>query len=88
MDKYCSKFKSSRIFDTVIAKWALCVQQFFFGQKLSKVAIIKTKSTTVAFPSSPPFLLLALSFSPLFRYCDFGTSRVQQNLPLDAFSLK
>ena len=38
----------------------LCVEQFFFG----KVAIIKTKSATIAFFSSPPFLFLALSFSP------------------------
>ena len=40
----------------------------------SKVAIIKTKSVTIAFFSSPPFPLLAISFSPflLLRYCDFG----------------
>ena len=40
----------------------------------SKVAIIKTKSVTIAFFSSPPFPLLALSFSPflLLRYYDFG----------------
>jgi len=44
--------------------------QFF----AAKVAIIKTKSATIAFFSSPPFLLLALVFS-LFLflgYCDFG----------------
>ena len=29
MEKYCSKFKSSRIFDNVIAKWALGIEQFF-----------------------------------------------------------
>ena len=35
----------------------------FFGQKSnSKVAIIKTKSATTAFFSSPPLFLLALSF--------------------------
>ena len=33
-----------------------------------KVAIIKTKSATVAFFSSPPFFLLALSFSPLLSF--------------------
>ena len=58
---YCIKNISSRIFDNVTAKWAFCVQQFFF---LAKVAIIKTKSATIAFFSSPPFLLLAHSFSP------------------------
>ena len=36
----------------------------FFGQKSnSKVAVIKTKSATTAFFSSPPLFLLALSFS-------------------------
>ena len=49
---------SSRIFENVIAKWTFCV---------SIVAIIKTKSVTVAYFSSPPFFLL--------RYCDFGASR-------------
>ena len=46
----------------------------------SKVAIIKTKSVTIAFFSSPPFPLLALSFSPflLLRYYDFGASRAQE----------
>ena len=39
---------------------------------ISKVAIIKTKSVTIAF-----CLLLALSFSPFLflRYYDFGASR-------------
>ena len=50
-----------------------------FGQNLSpnEVAIIKTRSATIAFFSSPSFLLLALSFSPFFflRYCDFEASR-------------
>ena len=43
----------------------------------SKVAIIKTKSATIAFFSSPSFLPLALSFSPLLflRYYHFGASR-------------
>ena len=31
---------------------------------ISKVAIIKTESATIAFFSSPPFFLPALSFSP------------------------
>ena len=57
---------SSQIFDDVIAQWTFCV-----------VAIRKTKSATIAFFSSPPFFLLALSFSPFlfFRYYDFGASQ-------------
>ena len=64
----------------------------FFGQnQFFKVAIIKTKSATIAFFSSPPFLLLALCFSPFLflRYWDFGASRAKlRNMPFDAFSLK
>ena len=49
------------------------VSNIFF----SKVAIIKAKSATIAFFSSPPFFLLALSFSPFLflRYCEFGACR-------------
>ena len=52
----------------------ICVQQFISAKK---VAIKKSKSATIAFFSSPPFLLLALSFSPFLflRYYDFGASR-------------
>ena len=41
------------------------------------VAILKTKSATIALFSSPPFFLLALSFSPFLFLCyyDFGASR-------------
>ena len=62
----------------------------FFGQSISKVAIITTKSTTIAFFSFPPFLLLALYFSPFLflRYWDFGAYQAYQNLRFDAFSLK
>ena len=44
---------------------------------ISKLAIIKTKSATIACFSSPPFFLLALAFSPFLflRYSDFGTYR-------------
>ena len=44
---------------------------------VAKVAIIKTKSATITFFSSPPFLPRALSFTPLLflRYYDFGASR-------------
>ena len=50
---------------------------FFRPKTIAKVAILKTKSAIIAFFSSPPFLLLALSFSPfLFLcYCDFGSSQ-------------
>ena len=51
---------------------------FFYRPKaISKLAIIKAKSATIAFFSSPPFLLLALAFSPFFTVCyyDFGASR-------------
>ena len=37
---------------------------FFRPKTILKVGIIKTKSATMACFSSPPFLLLALSFSP------------------------
>ena len=41
------------------------------------IAIIQIKSVTIAFLSSPPFLLHALSFSPVLFlcYCDFGVSQ-------------
>ena len=39
-----------------------------FSAKKSKVAIIKTKSATIAFFSSPPSFLLALSFSPILFF--------------------
>ena len=67
---------SCRIFDNVIA---------------NRVAVIKTKSATIAFFSSPPFLLLALSLSPfLFLHCyDFGASVLGlRNVPFEAFSPK
>ena len=50
----------------------------FWPKPNSKVAIIKTKSATIAFFfRSLPFLLLAPAFSPFLflRYCDFGASR-------------
>ena len=48
-------------------------QVFFRPKAISKVAIIKTKSATITFFSSPPFFVFALSFSPFLflRYCDF-----------------
>ena len=57
---------------------------------ISKVAIIKTKSATIAFFSSPPFFPLALSFSPFLfhRECDFGAYWAQKKLPFDTLSLK
>ena len=41
----------------------------FRPKTISRVAIIKTKSATIAFFSSHPFLLLALSFSPFLFLC-------------------
>ena len=64
----------------------------FFGQKLlSKVAILKkNKNATIAFFSSPPFLLLTLCFSAFLflRYCDFEGFSGLRSLTFDAFSLK
>ena len=51
---------SSRIFDNVISKWTFCVRQFFRPKTIFKVAILKTKSATIAF-----FLLLLSSSSLL-----------------------
>ena len=50
---------------------------FFRPKTLTKAAIIKTKSATIACFSSDPFLLLVLSFSPFLflRYYNFGASR-------------
>ena len=50
---------------------------FFRPKAISQVAIIKTKSATITFFSSPPFFVFALSFSPFLflRYSDFGASR-------------
>ena len=61
---------------------------FFYRPKaISKVAIIKAKSATIAFFSSPPFLLLALAFSPFFTVCyyDFGASRSLETCLLKPF---
>ena len=46
----------------------------------AKVAIIKTKSASIAFFSSPSFFLPSLPFSPFLfhRYCDFGAYRAQK----------
>ena len=60
------------------------------------VAIMKTKSATIAFFSSPPFLLLtlslslSLSLSPFLflRYCDFGPSRASETCLLTPFYSK
>ena len=61
----------------------------FFGQKLlSKVATLKkNKSATIAFFSSPPFLLLTLFFSSFLflRYYDFGAFLAYETLLLTPF---
>ena len=58
---------------------------------LPKVVIIITKSATIAFFSSPPFLLLALSLSPFLAF-SFVTVILEllglkKPVPFDAFSL-
>ena len=78
---------SSRIFENVTAKWTFCVQQFFF----SKIAIIEARSATIAFFSSPPFFLLALSFFFSFPFPSLVWVRSlsgPRNPPFNAFSLK
>ena len=62
---------------TLLQNGPFASNNFFRPKSTAKVAIIKTKSAAIAFFSSPPFLLLALSFSPfLFLfYCDFGSSQ-------------
>ena len=61
---------------------------FFRPKTISKVVIIKTESATIAFFSSPPFLLVALF---LISFC-FVTVILEllglRNRPFDAFSLK
>ena len=70
-------------FKALLPNRPFCVRQFnFFCPKtISIVAIIKTKSAAIAFFSSSPFFLLALSFSPFLnslRFCDFGAYRGQK----------
>ena len=52
-----------------------------------KVAIIKPKSATIAFFSSPPFFSLAFSFSCVFffRCFDFGAYRAPKTVPFGLF---
>ena len=64
-----------------------------YGQRFLReplVAIMKTKGATIAFFSSPPFLLLTLSLSPFLflRYCDFGPSRASETCLLTPFYSK
>ena len=54
---------------TLLSNGPFAFNSFFFSAEISKVAIIKTKSATIAFFSSPPFLLLPLSFSPFLFLC-------------------
>ena len=63
---------------------------FFRPKTISKVAIIKTKSAAIAFFSSPPFLLLALSLFPFLflRVCfSFSVDVLVSAPPLLAFQL-
>ena len=63
---------------------------FFRPKTIPKVAILKTKSAIIAFFSSPPFLLLALSFSsfPFPSLLWIWSFSGVRNVPFDAFSLK
>ena len=73
---------SSRIFENVTAKWTFCVQQFFFRPKtISKVAIMKIKGAAIAFFSSPPFFLLALSFSLFLLFVSVIFELIGPNSP-------
>ena len=62
---------------------------YFRAKTLSKVAIIKTKSATIAFFSLPPFLFLTLSFFPSFSFVTVVLELLglTKRLPFDAFSL-
>ena len=61
---------------------------YFRAKTISKVAIIKTKSATIAFFSLPPFLFLTLSFSPSFSFVTVVLELLglKKHLPFDAFS--
>ena len=61
---------SNGIFDNVIAKWTFCVEQFFSAKNYLQTRYYKNWECNHCLSfSSPPFLLLALSFSPfLFLY--------------------
>ena len=64
-------YRSSRIFDNVIAKWSFWFRQFFSA----KICLQNSRILTIVFFFFPPFLLLALSPTLFFRYYDFGASR-------------
>ena len=83
-----TQYISSRIsFDNVIANRPFAFNSFFRPKPISKVAIVKTKSAIIACFSSPPFLLLSLSFSPFLflRYYDFGASWAYETCLLTLF---
>ena len=70
---------SSQMFENFTGKWTFSVQQFFWGQQtISKVAITKTKSATIAFS----FFHLFFSFVD----CDFGAYRAQKTCLLTPFT--
>ena len=72
--KFSCMYSLPGFFNTLLPKGSFASNIFFTGSHC-KVAIVKTKGATVAFFSSHPFPLLALSFSPLlfFCHCAFGT---------------
>ena len=77
---------SSRIFENVTGKWTFSSNSFFFGQ-IFKVAIIKTKSATIAvflFSSFLPPRSFFFSF-PFPSLAWFWNWSRPQNLSFDAF---
>ena len=65
----------------------LCPTAFFPPKTISKAAVIKTKSATIAFFLFSSFLPPGSFFFPFFflRYCDFGAYRAQGTCLLTPF---
>ena len=75
--KHVQIFISSWIFENVTGNWTFSIKQLY----------IKTKSVTIAFFSSPPFLLLTPYSSPFLFVCwfDFVAYRAQESYLLTHF---
>ena len=71
------EFTSSQIFYNVIAEWTFWVEHFFSAKYYLQSSHYKNYEYKNCFLSSPPFLLLALSFSPFLflGYYDFKASQ-------------
>ena len=62
---------------TLSTNWPFASNSFFRPKTISKVAIIKTKSATIAFFSSPPFtsprsFFFSFPFPSLLWFCSFS----------------